>query len=70
MAVFFYFPITIKNTKRQRLSQRGHKNKHFKHMHFNFVFCEICFLNSKNYIPENKFTTNINIKFTKMSKLQ
>ena len=43
MAVFFYFSIIIKHTERQRLSQRGHKNKHFRHMYFNFVFCEISF---------------------------
>ena len=22
---------------------RGHKNRHFKLMYFNFIFCEICF---------------------------
>ena len=45
-AVFFYFMIMIRHKERQRLSQHGHKNGHFKHVYFNFVICEIRFLKS------------------------
>ena len=39
--LFSFIFLTHRATK---LSQRGHKNRHFKHMYFNFVFCEIGFL--------------------------
>ena len=38
---FFIFSIITKHTERQRLSQRIHKNRHFKRVCFNFVFCEM-----------------------------
>ena len=37
-AVFFYFSTIIIHTEQQRLGQQGHKNRHFKHMYFNFCF--------------------------------
>ena len=38
--LFFYNNQTHRTIKAQ---SRGHKNRHFKHMYLNFVFCEISF---------------------------
>ena len=40
----FYFFMIIRHTGQQSLSQRGHKNRHFKHVYSHFVFCEMYFL--------------------------
>ena len=43
MTVFFYFSITTKHPDWQRLSQRDHKNRHFKHVYF-YVYVCFCVL--------------------------